>query len=127
MKNLFFALLLLVGCGAQAAALPCAQGETGPHQIQAAIHPDGAQTAAALDRLVHEQHCNCPARDDGVQAAVIATEKSFLFAPTDGFVAMADPSFAELRRVLDAQNRFDSDASSASHLPTYLLTARLRC
>jgi hypothetical protein len=126
MKCLLSALLLLLGFGAQAAALPCAQGETGAHQIQATIHRYGAQTAVALDRIVHEQHCDCPARDDGAQAAVIETEKSFFFAPTERFVATADPSFAELRRVLDAQSRFDSDASPASRLPPYLLTARLR-
>lgn len=125
MKRVVLLLIVLLGFSVQS-ALACTDGEAGAQPFRTVAFGN-APAAAELDRLVGEQRCDCPARDYGAQAAVIETEKSFLFAPTGGFAAATDPSFAELRRVLDAGSRLHSDAAPALHLPLYLLIARLRC
>lgn len=125
MKRIVLLLIVLLGFSAQS-ALACTEGEAGAQPFRT-VSSSSAPAAVELDRLVGERHCDCPTRDDGAQVAVIETGKSILFAPTEGFVAAADPSCAERCRVLDARSRLHSDASPALHLPLYLLTARLRC
>lgn len=124
MQRLVLLLIILLGFGAQS-ALACTEGEAGVQPLRT-VSSSGAPVAFEPDRLVGERHCDCPARDDSVQAAVIETAKSFPLSPTEGFAAAANPLFVERCRVLDARSRLDSDAFPASHLPPYLLTARLR-
>jgi len=124
-KALVFAFLLLLGFGAQS-ALPCVADGAGAHNVRA-VASDSAPTAANFDRVLREQHCDCPARAELAQAVVTAPEKVALVASFDGSAASPDASFAELRRTLDAYGKSLSGAAPAPHLPPYLLTARLRC
>lgn len=125
MKRVVLLLIVLLGISAQS-ALACTEGEAGAQPFRT-VSSSSARAAVEPDRVVGERHCDCPMRDDGAQAAVIETGKSILCVPTEGCVAAADPSFAKRCRVLDARSRLHSDASPASHLPLYLLTARVRC
>lgn len=123
-KGVVLALLLLLGFGAQSAPV-CVYGETGEHVRTAAS--GSFPTAFDFDRVLHEQHCDCPARAEAAQAAVTASEKFTGIASLDGSAASPDTSFAELRRALDAHGKSLSGAAPAPHLAPYLLTARLRC
>lgn len=125
MKHLVFALLLLLGFGAQS-ALACMEGEAGARHVRS-VASNSSPTAVEFDRVVHEQRCDCPARADVAQAAVTESEKFALIASFDSFAASPDASFAELRRALDVHGKLLSGASPGSVLPPYLLTARLRC
>lgn len=125
MKRFVFVLLLPLGFGAQL-ALACTDGDASAHHVRTVAY-DSAPTAVEFDRLVQEQHCDCPAQADVAQAAVAESEKFAFIASFDGSAASPDASFAELRRALDAHGRLCSDASPASVIPPYLLTARLRC
>lgn len=125
MNRAVISLILLLGLGAQP-ALACTGGEADVPPFRT-VASDSAPAAVEPDRLAGEQRCDCSAHDDSAQAAVIETEKTFLFALSGGFPAATDSSFAERCRVLDAGNRLHSAAFPALHLPLYLLTARLRC
>lgn len=126
MKHLVFALLLLLGFGAQS-ALACMEGEAGARHVRS-VASNSSPTAVEFDRVVHEQRCDCPARADVAQAAVTESEKFALIASSfDSSEVSPDASFAELRRALDAHGKLLSGASPGSVLPPYLLTARLRC
>lgn len=125
MKSLVFSLFLLLGCGAQS-ALACTDAEAGAHHVRTVAY-DSAPTAVEFDRLVQEQHCDCPARAEVARAALTESEKFALTASFDSSAASPDAPYAELRRALAARGRSLSGTSPASALPPYLLTARLRC
>lgn len=124
MKSLVFALLLLLGFGAQS-VLACAEGEAGAHHVRT-VASDSSPTAADFDLVFHQQRCDCPAPADVAQAAVTESEKFALIAIFDDSAASPEVSFAGLRRCLNARSVSLSGAAQAPHFPPYLLTARLR-
>lgn len=127
MKSFVLAWLLLLGFGAQAAALPCPPGVSGAHPMQTGVRPDVVLTAVEFDRAVHEQHCHCPTQSAVAQNAVTGPQKMALPGTIVDSAVSQDSSFAEKRLAHNAHGRSLSGDSPGSALPTYLLTARLRC
>lgn len=125
-KGLVFVLLLMLGLGARS-ALACVEDGSRANAARTMVVPNGPPPAIEFDRVASERRCDCPAPTEEAHAAVTQPEKSLVMAPTERSGNLLHRSSCELLGGCNALGKSLFEASPASALAAYLLTARLRC